>query len=281
VLSGISGGVLAAQTTATVSIVDDDPLPPHSIGGQVTVDGVGLSGVDIRGSDGAICAATDAGGYYSCEIAQGWSGSIWPSAPGYSFEPASRGYSDLQASQSGQDFSATALVETVWIEDADLPSGSVVSEYGWGWSSSGAVAPFSGGKALYSPVRAGMHRHLNLRVAAADDLPVAAGEVLYTYVWLDPANPPRSIMVAYGATGASTEWEHRAYWGENLILPGHGVDGTAGRLPMGPLPAAGGWVRLAVAAADLDLAGATVTTVGVYAYDGRVAFDRFGKASGP
>ena len=48
-------------------------------------------------------------------------------------------------------------------------------------------------------------------------------------------------------------WEHRAYWGANLI--GWGTDGTTSRQYMGPLPAAGQWVQLAVPAAQVGLEG--------------------------
>ncbi|MGH9878630.1 MAG: hypothetical protein ACRD5H_13415, partial [Nitrososphaerales archaeon] len=68
---------------------------------------------------------------------------------------------------------------------------------------------------------------------------------LYAYVYLDPANPPQQIMLQWN----NGNWEHRAYWGENLI--GWGTDGTDSRRYMGPLPAPGQWVRLEIPAASV------------------------------
>jgi hypothetical protein len=80
---------------------------------------------------------------------------------------------------------------------------------------------------------------------------------------------------------ANNSDDRRVYWGENLLITNYGEDGTVTRLPMGELPAAGGWVRLEVPAADLDLEGETLRGYGLYAYDGRVAFDQIGKSSEP
>ena len=49
------------------------------------------------------------------------------------------------------------------------------------------------------------------------------GDTLFVDVCLDPVNPPREVMVQWN----SGAWEHRAYWGENLIA--WGVNGTASR----------------------------------------------------
>ncbi len=45
---------------------------------------------------------------------------------------------------------------------------------------------------------------------------------------------------------------------------------------MGPLPASGGWVRLEVAARDVDLAGRTIDGMAFTLYDGTAAWDHAG-----
>ena len=72
---------------------------------------------------------------------------------------------------------------------------------------------------------------------------VGASDVLYSYVYLDPANPPTEVMLQWN-DGSS--WEHRAYWGANSLT--FGSDGTPSRRYMGPLPALGQWVQLQVPA---------------------------------
>ena len=74
-------------------------------------------------------------------------------------------------------------------------------------------------------------------------------------------------------------WEHRAYWGANLITR-WGVDGTNSRRNMGALPAAGQWVRLAVPASQLGLEGRTLNGMAFTLYNGRATWDYAGKSSG-
>jgi hypothetical protein len=82
---------------------------------------------------------------------------------------------------------------------------------------------------------------------AKPGLRVGAGDKLFAYVYLDPANPPKEIMLQWHTSG----WLHRAYWGENVIPWGN--DNSTQRLPMGKLPAAGQWVRLEVEAARVGI----------------------------
>jgi len=105
-------------------------------------------------------------------------------------------------------------------------------------------------------------------------LTVNAGDTLICYVFLDPANPPRQIMLEW-FDGAS--WAHAAYWGENLIP--WGTDGTVDQQPMGALPPTGRWVRLAVPANLLGLEGTTLSGMNFVLYDGQAAWDYAGKLS--
>ena len=47
-----------------------------------------------------------------------------------------------------------------------------------------------------------------------------AGDVLFADVYLDPDNPPKSIMLQFN----DGSWEHRGYWGTGQIP--FGTDGT-------------------------------------------------------
>jgi hypothetical protein len=70
-------------------------------------------------------------------------------------------------------------------------------------------------------------------------------------------------------------WDHRAYWGQSLIS--YGVEGTASQRRMGPLPAAGKWVRLQVPASLVGLEGHTVNGMAFTLYGGSATWDRAGK----
>ncbi len=122
-----------------------------------------------------------------------------------------------------------------------------------------------------STLKAGIHQHFF--EAATETLSVAAGETLFAWVCLDPDNPPRSLMLQWHAG----TWEHRAYWGENLIP--WGADATPARARAGDLPAAGQWVRLTLPAALVGLVGATIEGMAFTLYDGRAAFGMTGVAA--
>ena len=102
---------------------------------------------------------------------------------------------------------------------------------------------------------------------------MAAGDTLFAYVYLDPANPPSEVMLQWN----DGSWEHRAYWGANLI--GFGTDGTVSRRFMGALPAAGQWVRLVVPAAQVGLEGRTLNGAAYTLYSGRATWDYTGKTA--
>src|SRR4051812_13294668 len=107
-------------------------------------------------------------------------------------------------------YSGNLTPKIVWPDD-NVPEGAVELTDGldaWNWVASNP-APISGALAHQSNVIAGLHEHFFNY--ATTPLPVAAGEVLFTYVYLDPANPPSEVMVSWNADG----WEHRAYWGVN------------------------------------------------------------------
>jgi hypothetical protein len=157
--------------------------------------------------------------------------------------------------------------EAVWVEDT-LPSGSIPAGDSFIWAASNPV-PYSGSLELQSLLGAGIHQQYFYGAAAT--LSVASNDALSAYVYLDPANPPRTLMLQWN----DGIWEHRAYWGENLIP--WGVDGTASRRYMGPLPSAGQWVQLTVPASQLNLGANPINGMAFTLYDGHATFDHIGK----
>ena len=165
-----------------------------------------------------------------------------------------------------------AQTTTVWVEDA-LPAGATAAADGgdsWTWIG-GNPAPYSGTLAHQSVVANGEHQHYFYD--ATTTLSVGVGESLFAYVYLDPANPPSEVMLQWN----DGSWEHRAYWGANLI--GWGTDGTVSRHAMGSLPAVGQWVRLEVAASVLGLEGHVLNGMAFTLADGRATWDYAGKSS--
>ena len=159
----------------------------------------------------------------------------------------------------------------VWVEDA-VPTGGTPSAAGgdsWYWTSSSPSA-LSGNKAHKSANAAGAREHWFDNATAT--LAVGTGDTLYAYVYLDPANPPTEIMLAWN----NGNWEHRAYWGANTIT--YGLSGSESRRYMGPLPATGQWVRLEVPASQVGVEGSILKGMDFAVYGGTVTWDCAGKS---
>jgi hypothetical protein len=160
----------------------------------------------------------------------------------------------------------------VWVDDA-LPAGATAFADGgdaWNWVGN-SPTPNSGSLASQSTIAAGEHQHYFTGATAA--LQLGVGDVLYAYVYLDPANPPTEVMLLWN----DGSWNHGAYWGANSI--NFGNDGTASRHYMGPLPAAGQWVQLTVPASLVALDGSTLNGMAFTLFNGRATWDTAGRLS--
>src|SRR5439155_24315882 len=82
----------------------------------------------------------------------------------------------------------------VWVDDS-VPAGATTGADGgdsWNWVNT-SPAPYSGTLANQSGVAAGSHQHYFSGATAT--LAIGTGDVLYAWVYLDPANPPSEIML--------------------------------------------------------------------------------------
>jgi hypothetical protein len=167
-------------------------------------------------------------------------------------------------------FSPLPAGEVVWVEDALPASATVQAEGGdtWNWVSTNP-APFSGTKSHQSNVAAGVHQHSF--TGATAPLTVKRGDRLFAHVYLDQSNVPEEVMLQWN----DGTWEHRAYWGANKIPSG--TDVTDSRRYMGPLPPAGKWVKLEVAASQVGLENRVLSGMAFTLYGGRATWDRAGK----
>jgi len=165
--------------------------------------------------------------------------------------------------------------ETVWIED-NFPDHAEPQYAGaditnrWVTRQEGPV--FSGERAL---LRAGKGLHQVFFNGGAQPLTVGSGDKLFAYVYLDPKDPPKAVMLQYH-TG---EWRHRANWGDAEAIP-FGARATTEKLLMGALPETGKWVRLEVDAAAMGLQpGMKIAGMAFTQFDGAVYWDKAGLLS--
>ena len=93
----------------------------------------------------------------------------------------------------------------------------------------------------------------------------------FAYVYLDPKNPPRQIMLQFN----DGSWSRRAYWGESLIP--YGRENTTSRIKIGPLPELEKWVRLSVTAKKIGLKTKDkINGIAFTQWDGTLYWDKVG-----
>lgn len=193
-----------------------------------------------------------------------------PAFAGYTVSGGRLNLALAMAAVSAPPPTPSERVDIVWVEDT-IPIGAWTSVSGgdvWNWVTA-SPSPVSGSKAHQSANVAGYHDHTFQN--ATIKMQVATGDIIFFYVYIDPANPPREIMVSWN----NGSWEHRAYWGENLI--NYGQNNTASRRYMGGLPPAGSWQRLEVPASQVGLEGSAVKSMSHSLYGGRVTWDKAGR----
>jgi parallel beta-helix repeat protein len=167
---------------------------------------------------------------------------------------------------------------TVWVDD-QVPdnatmtnpdnTGNTQQNRFWLWNSS---TVYSGAASLDSTVVSGTHRQYFL---GANPRSIGANDILFAYLWIDPANLPQQVMLEWQDSGGS--WNHAAYWGQNSI--GTTLDGSTGMVSLGAIPTAGQWVRFAVPAATVGLAGKSVVGFSFDLYNGRALIDKIGNVN--
>jgi hypothetical protein len=159
--------------------------------------------------------------------------------------------------------------EAVWFDD-DPPAGAKASEPPTYVSAeSGKV--FSGAKAIRRD-STGVSQDVFESDTGLGTVPANAR--LFVNVYLDPANPPKAVMIQWRRGG----WDHRAVWG-NPDFVEWGEKGKGSRYPAGPLPPTGQWTRLEVPAEKVDLkAGDTLKGLAFTQDGGRVYWDKAGAA---
>ena len=169
----------------------------------------------------------------------------------------------------GLESSSNQQRDFVWIED-ELPTGAKASDADGGWQFvSGAGYPAY--KCIKSHRRSAEGSEQHFFTDAKPTLLIGNGDSLFTYVYLDPIKPPKSIMLQFH----TKDWEHRAFWGEDLIP--HGKGEGAGHQWLGDLPEPGTWVRLEVPVDRVGLtAGDRLDGWAFSQFDGAVYWDHSG-----
>lgn len=173
---------------------------------------------------------------------------------------------------SGQAYGGQEEGEAVWLDD-EFPLGAQVQSDTGKWINSSEGPVFSGKRALKCSGSGVIQSYYD---SGGVPLEIPPDGKLFAYVYLDPANPPKAIMLQY-CTG---EWLHRAVWGAYDAID-FGAAGTTEKVNMGALPETGTWVRLEFDAEKVGLKpGDHVTGLSYTQCDGTVYWDKAGVAGG-
>ncbi|VTS01730.1 hypothetical protein [Tuwongella immobilis] len=150
----------------------------------------------------------------------------------------------------------------VWF-DGKLPD-QVNQSDGWNWQSNAL------GKAMIHTQAPSQGVASHAFSDARTLFPVKLGERLFVEVYLDPQNPPETVMLQWQDEFGS--WEHRAYWGADKIP--FGQPGTAGRARLGAIPREwlGRWVMLEIPASNVGLDGKSVKGMGFTLFGGKASW---------
>ena len=165
--------------------------------------------------------------------------------------------------------------ETVWLDDEFPPGAAVKSSGGHptAWLTGDAAAGVLAGQRSLERTATGIGQ--DFYESGAAEIVVRPDEEIFAHVWLDPANPPKSVMIQFN-TG---EWKHRAVWGEPNVIP-WGDLGKPSRHHAGPLPETGKWMRLAVPATAMGLEpGMKIKGFALTQFDGHARWDLVGGVS--
>ncbi|HKP37651.1 MAG TPA: carbohydrate-binding protein [Pyrinomonadaceae bacterium] len=268
--ASVSGQVIRPDGSQVSIILFDDGLETHA---------------DLSANDGTYSALFDnyngAGTYtfnlkYQNSTGQTYAGEPLPNANGVVENVSPTPVTPVMRIARG-----TAVVGTnadrIWFDDT-LPEGATPHADGdgdWYWVDANPGA-FSGTKSHQSrnfgQVSPPSSFHQHYFEGATTTLAINTGDKLFTYVFLDINHMPREIMLQWKDANG---WEHRAYWGEDLI--DFGTNFSWSRFYMGRLPKAGTWVRLEVPASFVGLEGTTVNGMAFTLDGGRATFDLAGK----
>jgi hypothetical protein len=161
--------------------------------------------------------------------------------------------------------------EFLWIEDEAPLGAQLQGDTPWEFVAAPDHPVLSGIKSTRREAAA-LSQHFF--TGANPTLKIGEGDKLFAYCWLDPANPPKTVMLQFN----DGSWSHRAFWGEDLI-PFDSGTGENHR-PMGALPPTGEWVRLEVDAAHVGLkAGAELNGWAFTQFGGVAYWDHAGSVT--
>ncbi len=162
----------------------------------------------------------------------------------------------------------TKTIERILLDDAFPEGAKLDPKSSRNWLSEPASAVFSGKVALKQTYQ-GIGQTSFKKGAKEFSFPANAN--IFAYCYLDPVNPPQTIMLQFYSDG----WKHRAVWGDKSKIPSD--KNVPAVIDMGPLPKLGEWVRLEVSSTKLGIKASTkLNGFALTQFGGTVTWDKLG-----
>ena len=104
------------------------PLADVAISGMVTLNGAGIENVLLSGFSGL--TRTNSLGVYTALVPIGWSGTVTPSMPGFTFAPAGHTYTNVILDMPGENYVMTFVggVDDIYEDNDSLSTAAVVPQ---------------------------------------------------------------------------------------------------------------------------------------------------------
>lgn len=193
---------------------------------------------------------------------------IQPAAPVEAQQPAEPQAAEAQPTPqetpttSAAEEKPSASNETVLIDDS-LPDGSAI-EGTWDWDS---TLKYSGERSHTEPAKKEFAQHSY----KSNPIEIPKNSVIEQYVYLDPNEIPKGIMLKFNVENGANDGEVGVYWeGEEEIFV---YNNDEPMLYYGVLPNAGKWEKLEVYSEDLGLEGVKLIGISFVAYGGKANWD--------
>jgi RHS repeat-associated protein len=227
----------ASRTYSNVTVAqtaqDYSATPIFQVNGTVLFNGSPLANVAFTATNGVTCSSSNGSGHYSCNVSQGWSGTVTASLSGYLFTPATRNYHSVSANQSAQDYAGAPITSylvsgTISVNSAPLanvtltaPNGGVCSpSNAWGQYScavpigwSGTVTPSATGYS-FTPASRSLSNVANDQAAQDFAATLTSTSAPIYFVQVDHLNTPRLLADASGTT--VWKWDQQESFGVNV-----------------------------------------------------------------
>ena len=167
-----------------------------------------------------------------------------------------------------KNLTADQFIDFSWLDDEQSNGGSTNGK--WQFVGKEKAPVYSG---QFSRLQNGDGTTQHYFQNAEKTFTLSEGDRLFAYVWLDPDNPPQTLMLQFN----DGNWNHRAFWGADKIGFGPIGSNQPDHRFVGDLPPKETWVRLEVNPKTVGLkAGSKINGLAFVQFGGLAYWDKAG-----